>query len=49
MTMKYEYLKPFRGNSLEKCLICKKGNCNSVDNVGTLCHWECLKFSEAPE
>jgi len=47
--MKYKYLKPYKGNSPKKCLICNKGDCDSIDNIGTLCHWECLNFPETPE
>jgi len=48
--LKYEYLFPLKDKSrIGKCLICGKRKCNSIDNVGTICHWECLGFPEAPE
>jgi len=47
--MKYEYVRPYKGERRDRCVICGKRRCDSIDNIGTLCHWNCLELSEAPE
>ena len=40
--MKYIYFCLSKNVKKKKCFVCKKKNCDTIDNIGTPIHWKCM-------